>query len=242
MQRVMIGPSLTLLHRRELFWQRVQDQQRLSALVCRCLVFVLLSSAAYGAALAAWRSPELALYVAIKLPLLMVGTTVVVMMLNYVVAAGLGSGLGFAQVVAVTWGAMTVACWILLGLLPVTLFFTVGVASREGTHAQLTLTHNCLLLTHVLLIASAGLAGNAALREGLRRLVAPGCSTRLLYWCWLAAFTLVGCQLSWILRPFIGHPLMEVAFLRPDALEWNFFEYVLTVLREVLQHPALGVL
>jgi hypothetical protein len=36
----------------------------------------------------------------------------------------------------------------------------------------------------------------------------------------------VGCQTSWSLRPFVGSPFYPVVFLRPDALQRNFYEFV----------------
>jgi hypothetical protein len=179
----------------------------------------------------------LALYVAVKLPILLLGTTSLVMLLNWIFATFLGSGLIFKQVVAITYGAIGVACWILLSLIPVTLFFTFGVASYEGTHDELRLTHNYLLMTHIILIAFAGVAGNAALRQGLRHVVAPTCSISKIYWSWLLSFAIVGCQLSWILRPFIGSPFYGIEFMRPDALERNFFEFIFT---DVLPYVLTG--
>jgi hypothetical protein len=227
---------MLLLRSRPEFWHLVSSGESTADLVLPLIPFIVASSAAYGAVLAGWRSATLALYVAVKLPMLLLGTTSLVMLLNWISARLLGSGLSFRQVVAVTYGAMGVACWILIGLVPVTLFFTFGVASCEGDPRQLRLTHNGLLLTHIVLIAFAGVAGNAALRQGLREVVAPGCSPRRVYASWLLSFALVGCQLSWILRPFVGSPFYEVQFMRPNALERNFFEFVFgEVLPNVLQ-------
>jgi hypothetical protein len=159
------------------------------------------------------------------------------MILNWIVAAAAGSGLKLRQVVAVTYGAMGIACWILLSLLPVALFFTCSVAERHGTDAELRFTHNCLLLTHIVLIACAGLAGNAALRRGLKSAVPAACSSTRIYWGWITSFTMVGCQLSWMLRPFVGSPFYEIRFVRPDALERNFFEFVFT---DVLPYVLKG--
>jgi hypothetical protein len=47
----------------------------------------------------------------------------------------------------------------------------------------------------------------------------------------------VGSQLSWMLRPFVGSPFHEVRFLRPDALERNFVEFVL---KDVLPYVLKG--
>jgi hypothetical protein len=181
------------------------------------------------------------MFVAVKLPLLMLGTTCIVMLLNWMVAAAMGSGLSFGQVMAITFGAMAVACWILLSLAPVAFLFMVTSTSHEAptplNSDRLRLEHNCLLLTHIALIALAGVAGNAALIQGLRQLVAKRCSLWRLYVCWIAAYAFVGCQLSWILRPFIGSPFFPVAFMRPDALERNFYEFVFT---EVLPYVLGG--
>jgi hypothetical protein len=229
-------PALLLLRHRDRFWERVAGGDHLGRLVLSLVPFVALSSAAYGAVLAGWRSPLLALYVAVKFPLLLFGTTSLVMLLNWMVATAGGSGLNLKQVVAVTYGAMGIACWILLSLVPVTALFTFGVASATGTHEELRLTHNCLLLTHIAFIAFAGFAGNAALRQGLAAAVRPGCSPDRIYAGWIVSFAIVGCQLSWILRPFVGSPFYGVAFMRPDALSRNFFEFVLgEVLPNVLR-------
>jgi hypothetical protein len=220
-------PALALLRDRDVFWHDVVRGRRTGRLILRLAAFIVAAGALYGVVLAGWRSPRLALYVAVKLPLLMLGTTGLVMILNWFVALLLGSGMRLRQVVAVTFGAMAAACWILLSLVPVTLFFTFGVAEAQASPRELQLTHNCLLLTHILFIACAGLAGNAALYHGLRRVVRPTCPARGLHAAWVMSFAFVGCQMSWILRPFVGSPFFPVCFLRPDALERNFYEFVL---------------
>jgi len=36
----------------------------------------------------------------------------------------------------------------------------------------------------------------------------------------------VGCELSWILSPFLAKPGISVPFINPDAFRSNFFEYL----------------
>ena len=43
---------------------------------------------------------------------------------------------------------------------------------------------------------------------------------------WLAGNLLLGAQLAWVLRPFIGSPHIPVQFLRDDPLRGNFYEAV----------------
>jgi hypothetical protein len=44
------------------------------------------------------------------------------------------------------------------------------------------------------------------------------------FWCWIVVFGLVGAQMGWVLRPFIGDPNESFAWFR--AREGNFFESV----------------
>lgn len=219
------------------FWGRVAAQRGLGPLLIRLVLFIVVASMLYGAVMAGWRSPKLALYVALKMPVLLLGTTTLVMLLNWMVASLFGAALSLAQVVALTWSAMAVASFLLLSLAPVALFFTLTSAAMQGADAELQFTHNCLLVTHISLIALAGAAGNMALIRGLRRLVPPRCALTPVYAGWGIAFAGVGCQLSWMLRPFVGSPFYPVAFMRPDALDRNFYEFVFG---EVMPYILLG--
>ena len=226
-----------LLTDRDAFWKRMQAQDLRWKEILGLVWFVCLACALYGAVLAGWRSPLLALYVAAKLPALFLGTTALVAIFNWMIASILGSGLSFKSSVFTVFAAMTIGCWILLGLVPVSLFFLLSGVSYSGTHTELQIAHNTILMTHIFILALAGVGGNAALLQGLRRIVRPRCPASTLFAAWLAAFAFVGCQLSWILRPFIGSPFFPVEFLRPDALDRNFYEFVFT---EVLPFLMTG--
>jgi len=226
-----------LLTDRPAFWARMQAQDLKWRDLFSLIVFVCLACALYGAVLAGWRSPRLAAYVAIKLPALFLGTLTIVAIFNWMIATALGSGLSFKSTVFMVFASITIGCWILLSLVPVALFFLLSGVSYSGSQAELQFAHNSILMTHIVILALAGFGGNAALLQGLRRLVKPTCSASSLFWVWLAAFAFVGCQLSWILRPFVGSPFFPVAFMRPDALDRNFYEFIFT---EVLPYLATG--
>jgi hypothetical protein len=55
---------------------------------------------------------------------------------------------------------------------------------------------------------------------------------RTVFNVWVIVFALVGSQMSWLLRPFIGHPDLPFALFRPR--ESNFFESVLHALGQLL--------
>jgi hypothetical protein len=56
--------------------------------------------------------------------------------------------------------------------------------------------------------------------------------TRLVFGCWVVVFALVGAQMGWVLRPFIGAPGMPFTFFRERSS--NFFEAVLKALGALL--------
>ena len=228
---------LVLLKDREAFWTRSVAPALRWRELAGMVLFVCLATAAYGTVLAGWRSPRLALYVAVKLPVLFLGTTAIVALFNWILASLLGTGLSFKTCVFTVFAAMTIGGWILLALLPVALFFLLCAMPAAGSHDEMQFAHNAILMTHIVLLATAGFFGNVALLHGLRRLVpAPSAAPRL-FLGWLLAFAFVGTQLSWILRPFVGSPFYPVEFLRPDAFDRNFYEFIFT---EVLPFLLTG--
>ena len=50
---------------------------------------------------------------------------------------------------------------------------------------------------------------------------------------WLGGNFLLGSQLAWVLRPFIGSPGLAVEFLRADPLRGNFYEAVGRALQRI---------
>ena len=75
-------------------------------------------------------------------------------------------------------------------------------------------------------IAFAGIAANLRLYQLLENLSGRATVATRVLLAWLAGNLLFGSQLAWILRPFIGSPLLPVQFLRTEALNGNFFEAV----------------
>lgn len=222
----MMRVSLIVLKQPALFWRAIRaGHLRLPALAA-LLAFVLPASAAYGATMAGWRSPLLALYVAIKLPLVFLITVATVSMFNAMAANALGCRIAWRQTLLLAAGAMTTACWILLAFIPIALFFMHAGVPRTGDEATLHYAHNLILMIHIVALAAAGTAGNAVLLRGLIHLAPSRARAAAVFAIWIAAYAFVGGQASWILRPFVGSPFFPVAFCRADALDRNFYEFV----------------
>ena len=199
----------------------------------RDVLIVVLSTAAYGAVLAAWRSPLMAAFVAVKLPVVFVATTLVVSAFCW--AAGLlcRAELRYREVLGAVFSAMAVAGSILLALSPVVLYFVFSGAPDAGTREEMRFAHATMMMVHILVLACAGATGNLVLCRALRRRVPPACRLAPMVALWIASFAVVGCQLGWIMRPLVGSPNIAVEFLRADALDSNFLE---SLFRQIIPH------
>lgn len=193
---------------------------------------IFLGAGLYGAAMGYWRAPVQAFYTAIKFPLILLLTTLGNALLNAMLAPLLGLNLSFRQSLLAILMSFTIAAAILGSFSPL-MFFLVWNTPPLAIGAQTSSTaYSVVQLSQVAVIAFAGVAANVRLIQLLRRLSGSAAVARKLLWGWLAGNLLLGTQLTWILRPFIGSPHLPVEFLRPNAFQGNFYE---TVFRS-LQH------
>jgi hypothetical protein len=191
---------------------------------------IVVGTGLYGAAMGCWRSSLQGLYTAAKLPMIILLTTVGNAMLNAMLAPLLGINLGFRQTLSAVLMSFTISAAILGAFSPVMFFF---VWSAPPMSPQAWTGYAGILLAHVGMIAVAGTAGNARLLQLLVRLAGNAGVARRVLWAWLAGNCLLGTQLSWILRPFVGSPNLPVQFLRAHPFDGNFFESVLAALRRL---------
>ena len=113
---------LILLKNRDGFWESLQGQYLGWRDLLSLVLFVVIACGMYGAVLAGWRSPRLSLYVALKLPVLFISTTILVAVFNWMTAMAMGSGLSFKSTVFVVFASMTIGSWVLISLVPVSIF------------------------------------------------------------------------------------------------------------------------
>ena len=191
----------------------------------RLCLGITVCASAYGAVLGLWHGPELALYCAVKLPLVLLLTSALTVAFAWMAAAVLGLPVRFGQVAVRTFLALAVGSLLLASLAPVAGLFTLSAPPPSD---QQRTAHNLLYLLHTVFVGSCGLAGTVALWKAMRRLEAPERTLRAVYTVWVAAFALVGGEVAWVLRPFVGSVYMPIVFLRPDALRGNVYEFIFT--------------
>lgn len=189
-----------------------------------CVLVFSGSCAVYGATFGLWRSEMQALCTALKFPLVVLLTCIGNTVLNGFLALVLGAGLSLRQSGMAILMSFTIMGLILAGFAPIMAFLCWNVPSIHSPEA--TTGRSLTLLAHVGLIAFAGIMGNRRLWQLLHHLTGSVARANTVLLAWLAGNLLLGSQISWILRPWIGRPGNPVTFLRPDPLHGNFFEAV----------------
>ncbi len=194
---------------------------------------IMLGAGLYGAAMGWWRAPEQALYTAIKLPMIILLTTLGNALLNAMLAPLLGLNLTFRQSLLAILMSSAMAAAILGSFSPIAAFVVWNAPTLVPDEQMASGAYGFVKLLQVAVIAFAGVMANVKLWRMLAQMGGdPAAATRVLL-AWLAGNLLLGGELSWILRPFIGSPLLPVEFLRDDALQSNFFEAVWKAMQQV---------
>jgi len=194
-------------------------------------IAIVLGSSVYGATIGLWRAPLQSVFTAIKFPLLIFLTCIGNGAINGMLAQVLGSGLSFRQTAFAILMSFAVASLILGGFSPITLFILYNAPPLGSEHG--IIGHSVMLLTHVFVIAFAGVIANRRLFGLLHKMSGRKTTARAVLFAWLAGNLFLGAQLAWILRPFIGTPHMAVEFLRDDPLRGNFYEAVWRAFRHL---------
>ena len=179
----------------------------------------------------------------VKVPLLFYLTLIVTLPSLYVFNALVGSRLTLATVVRLLVASLGVMVAVLASLGPIVAFFSVSTTS-----------YPFMLLFNVVVCGVSGALGLSFLLQTLHRLsildarpVVPpiaeglepvepaspldpvesrvlGKHVKTVFNLWVIVFALVGAQMGWVLRPFIGNPDMPFTWFR--GRESNFFQAV----------------
>jgi hypothetical protein len=227
---------------------------RLTALVPMAVVL----AAFYGLAMALYavltREPPVPAQLAasaVKLPLLFLLTLLVTFPSLYVFSALAGARYSAAAALRLVVAAMTVNLAVLASFAPITAFFTLTTTS-----------YPFMKLLSVFFLGVAGIIGLVFLVGAMRNLnaacaaaegdgqadapspasgapdrqPAPGDAPGMgIFKLWMLVYALVGVQMGWILRPFIGDP--------DDRFVWfcerggNAFADILHALRDLIGTP-----
>ena len=194
------------------------------------VVMIAAGAGLYGAAVGCWRDPLQSLFLAIKLPLILLLTALANGLANGMLAPLLGLNITFRQSLLLVLMSFTIAAAVLGAFSPI-IFFLIWNTPAPGESGS---NYFFTLLTNVLLIAFAGIIANLRLLGLIQELSGSRVIARKVVFAWLAGNLLLGAQISWNLRPFIGSPDLAVEFIRANAFEGNFYETVYRVVQQIL--------
>ena len=203
---------------------------RESRLVWFCAMAVVAGAGSYGAAMSCWWSPLQACYVAVKLPLLLLLTSLGNGLLNGMLAPLLGLNVTFRQSLSAVLVSFAYAALVLGALSPVALFVVWNTPALAPETRAWSPEYAFLQLALVGFIAFAGVVGNLQLLPLLRQLTRNRVAARNVLVAWLAGNLFLGSQICWVLRPFVWDPGRPVAFIGPDCLHGSFYETIFVAL------------
>ena len=215
---------------------RVWTERWSTRRVLFCVGVIVAGTGLFGAAVGWWRAPLQALYTAVKLPLILLLTALGNALLNGMLAPLLGLNLRFRQSLLAILMSFTIAAAILGAFSPLLFFLVWNSPPMSVTGAERDTAYRLLLVIQAAVIAFAGIAANLRLVQLLRHLGGSRAVAHRVLFAWLAGNLLLGSQLSWILRPFVGSPNLPLEFFRPNAIQGNFFETIFLSLKHLFTH------
>jgi len=173
----------------------------LEPLVLAALVAILVGSGVFGCVLATSRGGMQLLFSAVKLPLALLATLVLVVPAFYAVAASLGRPVSLRSAIGLVLAGTARAALVLVAFTPlVWLALDAGI----GYHKGVLLASSCYAVATL-----------AALRLMLHGMGADLRALAILA-CFACVMAPVGAQTAWMFRPFFGRPAQtHVPFFRP---------------------------
>lgn len=199
-----------------------------------CIASILVGAGLYGVAIGSWRNGWQALFTGIKLPLVILLTTLGNGLLNGMLAPLLGLNIPFRQtflLVLLSFGVTS----IILGSLSPIIWFVVWNTPPLGTRTSLSSPEYGLLqLTLATFTAFAGIVGNVRIYPLLKNGSSTKAAALRVLLAWLAANLFLGSQIAWVLRPFIWDPAGPVEFIGRQYFRGSFYETVFEAARRLL--------
>lgn len=225
-----------LLRNRDLIINSLRDEAKCGQITRTCFKVFVMLTVFYGLIMGSQSllhgHPSGWLYsiaAAIKLPLLFILTGVICMPLVYVLNVLIGAREQFRVIFGLLTSSIAVTSILLASCAPILAFFMLSTKS-----------YPFIKFLNVVIFAIAGLYGVWYLGRGMHVLAAKCAEERqemmpnvktIITW-WLFTYGIVGTQMAWMMRPFIGHPGSHFAIFR--AQESNFYIEVFSLIGKML--------
>lgn len=226
-----LGVTEVILRNRVQFFGEIREGMGLNQKIRAMLITTASFAALYGAVMGSSSTLLQALSSAVKLPLLLIITSLICLPTLYFFNVLFGSHLNLKQYVALSLTPITILAILLFSFAPITLFFLLTTSDYQF-----------FKLLNVLFFGIAGVAGMGFLWRGMQ--IANEGNTdgvkarRRTLILWTIVYGFVGSQMAWTLRPFMGYPGGQFEIVR--QLGGNFYADVLVSLGEILGFFIVG--
>jgi len=191
-----------------------------------CVASIIVGAGLYGAAIGSWRDGWQALFTGIKLPLVILLTTLGNGLLNGMLAPLLGLNIPFRQTFVLVLLSFGIASLVLAGLSPM-VWFVVWNTPPLGVKTSLSSPeYGFLQLALASITAFAGIVGNVKLLPLLKNGTKNQVVALRVLLAWLATNLFLGSQIAWVLRPFIWDPAGPVEFMGRQYFHGSFYETI----------------
>jgi hypothetical protein len=215
----------TLLREPQRFLEELAAGTKLGDKAAALTMFCALFFGVYGAVIGSSSGVPQAAVSAVKLPMLFLLTMGICFPTLHILNLLFGAKHSTGQLAVLLLAALAATGTILVGFLPVSLFFLM----TNDSYAFFKLL-NVAILSIAAFYGVRFLAhGMSKLHEGLEPKLAGNRNSVLTLWIVLYAF--VGSQLAWVTRPYFGEPDMKWEVFRTQR--GNFFVDIMQAIKEI---------
>ena len=198
-----------LVREPESFFEHIRHGKSLRFLSSWLATVSVLCLAVFGFAIGLSHSLWQAFSSAIKMPILVMGASLLCLPALYLFSRAFGAQLGLTQVATVVLAGVGVTALLLLGLAPVIFIFVL--TSHNYPFFQLLAAGS---------VTVSGCIGLFYLWRGMGRVnlferASPGLR-RGVMGAWFILYAVVGSQMAWRLSPFVGDPTQPFVWLQPS--------------------------
>ncbi|MDJ1177102.1 hypothetical protein [Roseofilum capinflatum] len=208
---------MQMLRERNSFMEEIYQGIKIKSKITGLFISSSIFFAFYGLIMGAYGHWYQSLVSAIKLPALYLLTLIICFPTLYLFNVLFGSKCNAEQYLCLLMSAMGLISILLCGFAPITVFFLLSIPD-----------YHFYLLLNVVIMGITGLFGIQFFYEGMKQLMKIddiGYEIRhKILLGWLFLYGIIGSQLSWTLRPFMGTPGEPFQLFRP--LESNFYSAV----------------
>lgn len=217
------------LSNRDEFLQRVTSEESAFSRVLNQFIMLCVLSFFYGVAMGAYHSVTQALASGVKMIVLFTLVLVVCFPAFFIIQYILGSKLKFAQMVSIILSGFVLTAAIMISFTPIVIFFLLTGGN-----------YYFLQLLHIGIVVLSGVFGMKTIVDALKY----SCEKKSIYpqmgvvvfRFWVVIMAIVGIQLAWNLRPFLGDRNQPFELFR--KYEGNFYAALIYSANQLLNPPS----